>query len=110
MDFQQQTPTKSMADDGEYRSPIEFSPVLHGLVVGSSRSMQGVSDTDRLGKSLSSSMDRTGLSLFVRQGIIRRVHWFCLGSINTSYAGVCCMGRCLIFSLCWFKKKDDDGF
>ncbi|CAL9114619.1 unnamed protein product [Musa acuminata var. zebrina] len=62
MDFQQQTPPS------EYRSPMEFSPVLHGLVVGSSRSMQGVGDTDRLGKSLSSSVDQTELSLLYAKG------------------------------------------
>ncbi|URD93813.1 AP2-like ethylene-responsive transcription factor [Musa troglodytarum] len=64
----QQTPPESVAEDGGYRSPMEFSPLLHGLVLGSSRSTQGVGDTDRLGKSLSSSVDRTGLSLLYAKG------------------------------------------
>ncbi|RWW55806.1 hypothetical protein BHE74_00037511 [Ensete ventricosum] len=58
MDFQpaQQAPPlseshdpKSLGGGGDYRSPMEFSPVLHGLVVESLSPAQGVGDLEKTG-------------------------------------------------------------
>ncbi|RRT59537.1 hypothetical protein B296_00030117 [Ensete ventricosum] len=58
MDFQpaQQTPPlseshdpKSLGGGGDYRSPMEFSPVLHGLVVESLSPAEGVGDLEKTG-------------------------------------------------------------
>ncbi|CAL9132771.1 unnamed protein product [Musa textilis] len=58
MDFQsaQQAPPsseshdpKSLGGGGDYRRPMEFSPVLHGLVVESLSPAQGVGDLEKIG-------------------------------------------------------------
>ncbi|WOL10918.1 AP2-like ethylene-responsive transcription factor ANT [Canna indica] len=66
---------KTLVSNGEFRSPMEFSPVLHGLVVENLSSVQAVNNLEKLGAgshvanpapmagSVEGSPDRTGFSL-----------------------------------------------